>query len=231
MNTFLAFICIGFICLFGFFFPTATPCSEAVCGPRVSKCMLIKSCNCSMTPADLAGKNCSCCKDCFHCLGELFSDCCSCVGLCRAEVPVDPRMAMRSYVESLSPAEDQINLFELVTTEPLSPDAKWTVKTYPSLEPGFFYKFGVEHRQEELQSLTKLNCTVAFLKQCLSVEKCRSACASLGASSYRWFHTGCCECVGQSCIDFGIREGLCEECGELEELQQNVVNLPVADEL
>ncbi|KRY35524.1 protein twisted gastrulation [Trichinella spiralis] len=194
-------------------------CSEAICGPRVSKCMLIKSCNCSMTPEDLVNKNCSCCKDCFHCLGELFTDCCSCVGLCRASVPVDPRMAMRSYVESLNPAEDQISLFELVTAQPLSPDSKWTVHSFPTLEPGFFYKFNIEQRREEMESLINVNCTVAFLKQCLSVEKCRSACSSMGASAYRWFHTGCCECVGQNCIDFGIRESLCEECGELEELE------------
>ncbi|KRX39693.1 Protein twisted gastrulation [Trichinella murrelli] len=206
-------------------------CSEAICGPRVSKCMLIKSCNCSMTPEDLVNKNCSCCKDCFHCLGELFTDCCSCVGLCRASVPVDPRMAMRSYVESLNPAEDQISLFELVTAQPLSPDSKWTVHSFPTLEPGFFYKFNIEQRREEMESLINVNCTVAFLKQCLSVEKCRSACSSMGASAYRWFHTGCCECVGQNCIDFGIRESLCEECGELEELESNVVHSTKPDEL
>ncbi|VDP32620.1 unnamed protein product [Soboliphyme baturini] len=138
---------------------------------------------------------------------------------------------MRSYVESLSPAEDQLSLFEIVTSEPLSPDSKWTVKTYPSLEPGFFYKFNLEQRQRELQILVNATCTVAFLKQCLSVEKCRNACSSMGASSYRWFHTGCCECVGQNCIDYGVREGLCAECGELEELSENTVDAKLSDEL
>ncbi len=55
-------------------------CNEALCGPRVSKCMLIKSCNCSMKIDDLRNKNCTCCKDCIQCLGNLFTDCCSCVG-------------------------------------------------------------------------------------------------------------------------------------------------------
>ncbi len=55
-------------------------CSESRCGVRVSKCMLIKSCNCSMTPDDLKSQNCTCCKDCVKCLGNYFTDCCSCVG-------------------------------------------------------------------------------------------------------------------------------------------------------
>uniref|UniRef100_A0A915HKV4 Tsg N-terminal domain-containing protein n=1 Tax=Romanomermis culicivorax TaxID=13658 RepID=A0A915HKV4_ROMCU len=55
-------------------------CSEETCGAIVSKCMLLKSCNCSMTPADLVGKNCTCCRECVTCLGDLFSKCCACVG-------------------------------------------------------------------------------------------------------------------------------------------------------
>uniref|UniRef100_A0A915HLP8 Tsg C-terminal domain-containing protein n=1 Tax=Romanomermis culicivorax TaxID=13658 RepID=A0A915HLP8_ROMCU len=40
---------------------------------------------------------------------------------------------------------------------------------------------------------------------------------SLGASAVRWFYTGCCQCIGQYCIDFGISENLCEHCTDLEE--------------
>lgn len=50
-------------------------CNEAVCGSVVSKCLLTKACNC-----DYKAGNCTCCKDCNACLGNLFYECCSCVG-------------------------------------------------------------------------------------------------------------------------------------------------------
>lgn len=56
-----------------YFMDAANSCNEAVCASVVSKCMLTQSCKCDL-------KNCSCCKDCFSCLGELYSECCSCVG-------------------------------------------------------------------------------------------------------------------------------------------------------
>lgn len=51
-----------------------------------------------------------------------------------------------------------------------------------------------------------LNCTVAFLSKCMNWIKCKASCQAMGASSYRWFHDGCCECVGQNCINYGINE-------------------------
>jgi len=197
-------------------------CSEALCGPRVSKCMLIKSCNCSMTPEDLRNRNCTCCKDCYQCLGELFVDCCSCVGLCRPNDELGGNLSVRSSVQILKPAEDQLSLFELVTSEPLPADAKWTVKTFPALDPRFLQQFNITQRPGE-NAHVGANCTVAFLKQCLSLEKCETVCTSMGASSYRWFHTGCCECVGRTCINFGWLEGLCSECGALDETSRNRV--------
>ena len=51
-------------------------CNEAVCASLVSKCMLLKSCECNMLNKD----NCTCCKDCHKCLDRLYTECCSCVG-------------------------------------------------------------------------------------------------------------------------------------------------------
>lgn len=31
-------------------------------------------------------------------------------------------------------------------------------------------------------------------------------------TSCRWFHDGCCECVGHTCINYGINESRCLEC-------------------
>lgn len=53
-----------------------TACNEAVCASSVSKCLLLKSCECDMTNRS----NCTCCTDCHRCLARLYTDCCSCVG-------------------------------------------------------------------------------------------------------------------------------------------------------
>ena len=77
----------------------------------------------------------------------------------------------------------------------------------------------------EEETLVTVNCTVAYMGQCMSWNKCKASCTSMGSSSYRWssaadiyisqtqqkivafsqknilrwFHDGCCECVGSSC--------------------------------
>lgn len=50
-------------------------CQERVCASRVSACLLMEECDCSM-------ESCECCVDCIRCLGSLWKDCCDCVGLC-----------------------------------------------------------------------------------------------------------------------------------------------------
>jgi hypothetical protein len=50
------------------------------------------------------------------------------------------------------------------------------------------------------------NCTVVFLSQCMAEKKCEVSCRSMGASAYRWFTDGCCECVGHGCVSYGINE-------------------------
>ncbi|KAL6419592.1 hypothetical protein ACFW04_011310 [Cataglyphis niger] len=42
--------------------------------------------------------------------------------------------------------------------------------------------------------------------------KCQASCQSMGSTSYRWFHDGCCECVGNTCINYGIKESRCTQC-------------------
>lgn len=56
------------------------------------------------------------------------------------------------------------------------------------------------------------NCRVAFMAECTSLEKCRRSCKSIGASSYRWFHDGCCECVDRHCTHYGLKESKCLRC-------------------
>lgn len=54
------------------------------------------------------------------------------------------------------------------------------------------------------------NCTVAFINRYLSMTKCRQYCQALGAKHFRWFHDGCCECVSQYCLGYGIHEPKCD---------------------
>lgn len=51
-----------------------------------------------------------------------------------------------------------------------------------------------------------LNCTIAYIRYCWPTEECKIACASIGAKSFRWFKDGCCECVGDNCMKYGIDE-------------------------
>jgi len=215
------------------FSTTTTDCNDAICGPKINECTEIGSCNCSMTPDYSNWNNCICCKQCFRCLGALFFDCCPCLGLCRPRniLPVSISSSRRSSVSILNPQDDQINLFELITEESLHHD-KWTVKTFPAYDNSLYDELNITQHQRN-PDLQIRNCTVAFFKQCLSLEKCETVCKSMGASSYRWFHTGCCECVGKTCINFGWLEGLCETCRDLEqEIEEETRKLtPIDGEL
>ena len=35
---------------------------------------------------------------------------------------------------------------------------------------------------------------------------------------WRWFHDGCCECVGSTCINYGVNESRCRNCPESKDL-------------
>ena len=57
------------------------------------------------------------------------------------------------------------------------------------------------------------NCTVAFMSECTSLGKCKQSCKSMGSAKYRWFHDqGCCQCIGDTCIDYGLNEPQCLAC-------------------
>ncbi|CAG9821521.1 unnamed protein product [Phaedon cochleariae] len=186
-------------------------CNEAVCGSVVSKCLLTKSCNCDL-------KNCTCCKDCFNCLSYLYSECCSCVDMCPKPNDTGTVLSRKSHVEDF----DGVPALFSVLTE--SPDVmkRWDTKTFPvDIEYNHYgvkkqFKIKMQTAEQEviptIPDVITLNCTVAFWAQCMSWTKCRTSCQSMGASSYRWFHDGCCECIGEYCINYGINESRCTAC-------------------
>lgn len=55
-------------------------------------------------------------------------------------------------------------------------------------------------------------CTVSYFDKCVPLNECQTSCDSMGATSFRWFHNGCCECVGNSCLNYGNTYPKCREC-------------------
>ncbi|GFS15980.1 twisted gastrulation protein homolog 1 [Elysia marginata] len=203
----------------------AETCNEVVCGPLVSKCMLINCCDCEMT--DLT--NCTCCRECQLCLSKLYTECCSCVGLCPPP-DLDDELDKGSTVEHL---KDPIPALFDVLTEQEDPQQRWTSFTYAidlNLENKSSIKplhrgvtisknaddIVVDGNTAEGKPNSRIhNCTTAFFSSCMPVGKCKASCKSMGASKYRWFHEhGCCQCIGSTCFDYGLIEPRCLKCPE-----------------
>lgn len=66
-------------------------------------------------------------------------------------------------------------------------------------------------------------CSVTYFDQCLSLHQCVQSCDQMGASSFRWFHNGCCECAGASCINYGNMYPNCTECMQWQMLIAGVI--------
>ncbi|XP_008556510.1 twisted gastrulation protein homolog 1-A [Microplitis demolitor] len=190
-------------------------CNEAICASVVSKCMLTQSCKCDLV-------TCTCCKECFSCLSYLYDECCSCVDLCPKPNITDNPLSKKSHVEEF--AEPVPGLFQALTAEP-DPLERWITFTYPvDFDVSLFQpksekeiNYQMQTVEEEVHHPLKpnvmtVNCTVAYMAQCNSWNKCQASCQSMGATSYRWFHDGCCECIGDTCINYGINESRCLHC-------------------
>lgn len=123
-------------------------------------------------------------------------------------------LSKKSHVEDFQdPVPD---LFQALMTEPDTLD-RWHTFTFPvdidiaMYRPKFEkeIKMLTQNNEQEVaprKDIITLNCTVAYMSQCMSWNKCKSSCQSTGASKYRWFHDGCCECIGHTCINYGINE-------------------------
>ncbi|XP_063910308.1 twisted gastrulation protein homolog 1-B-like [Zophobas morio] len=198
-----------------FLTPKVNTCNEAVCGSIVSKCLLTQSCKCEL-------KNCTCCKECFNCLSYLYDECCSCVDLCPQPHEIDETLlSKKSHVEDFK--EPVPGLFDALTQVPDAQN-RWNITRMPinidlsHYGPKGHVKVVMQSGDQpgllpiESHNIITLNCTVVFMKGCRTWHKCRSNCESMGSNSYRWFHDGCCECIGQHCINYGINESKCREC-------------------
>ena len=67
------------------------------------------------------------------------------------------------------------------------------------------------------------------MSDCMPYNKCKSSCASMGASKYRWFHDGCCECVGPNCVGHGFDTSQCLQCPiKIVSEEDMVIDTPVS---
>lgn len=167
---------------------SVSACSRMQCAPIISKCQLIDACRCE------AKLNYTCYKACSHCLGDLYSECCGCVDICPKEDENDK--SLESHVKLFEQTND--DLFNLFADDGDLSD-RWHVHNVPITTTN---------------STVPMNCTMAFIASCVDMYKCESSCISMGASGYRWFHIGCCECVGKYCLNFGVNQIRCRNCPE-----------------
>lgn len=191
-------------------------CPRMQCAPIISKCQLIDACRCE------AELDFSCYKNCSHCLGELYAECCSCVGKFRQQIspptrshnickqsadlslstfpgvcPSEPEgdKSLESHVKMFNATNDE--LFDLFTSDG-DYSERWHVHTLPAVSP--------------TDTSVTTQCSMAFLSSCVDIYKCESSCIAMGAYGYRWFHIGCCECIGKYCPNFGINDIRCRDC-------------------
>ncbi|XP_063876865.1 twisted gastrulation protein homolog 1-B-like isoform X1 [Scylla paramamosain] len=207
---------------------TCHACNEVVCASVVSKCMLTQACKCDLTRSP--DNNCTCCRDCAKCLGYLYTECCSCLGMCEPREQVLDRTD--SQVGDLP--EPFPHMFRALTGEK-DTLLRWTSITFPidvdltdidvSTMNKNRYKLGaipVDNSQDTTQiDQVTVNCTVMYMSQCMSGNKCKETCRSTGATAYRWFFDGCCECVGSTCVNYGINESRCIQCSIIEDVDAN----------
>lgn len=208
---------LAFVLIVYFNQDASSTCNEAVCASIVSKCMLTQSCKCDL-------KNCTCCRDCYNCLDDLYYECCSCVEICpKSNDSADvSSLSQNSHVGELS--DNVSELFNALTQDE-DQSLRWVVYRYPVHQDLSFFSPQLDKEirfiavsssslSQDISTYEEemINCTVAFMSQCMPWNKCKKSCTSMGASRYRWFHDGCCECIGDPCLNYGINVNKCLKC-------------------
>uniref|UniRef100_A0A3Q2Q989 Twisted gastrulation BMP signaling modulator 1a n=1 Tax=Fundulus heteroclitus TaxID=8078 RepID=A0A3Q2Q989_FUNHE len=176
-------------------------------------------CFCELCQCRPSDGNCSCCKDCMLCLGNLWEECCDCVGMCNPKNYSDSPATSKSTVEELH--RPIPSLFRALT-EGEAP-INMMVVSFPVAEE-FTHHENLVSFLESLNSQpqnvsvpgnsihTEKMCTVVYFDDCVSIRQCKQYCESMGGSKYRWFHNACCQCIGPECLDYGSKAVKCLNC-------------------
>lgn len=48
-------------------------------------------------------------------------------------------------------------------------------------------------------------------------------------SVFRWFHDGCCQCVGSLCVNYGLNESRCRQCPETRDELDELIDEDLQD--
>ncbi|KAJ6653075.1 hypothetical protein lerEdw1_010161 [Lerista edwardsae] len=143
-------------------------------------------------------------------------------GLCDEQPTSAPRPALRSSMHNLmSPVPSLFRALMAISDN--DPPMGWSILTLPVEEELRQNHANVghlllgPHTGLALPHVAELNATVppcqsVFFNECLSMSRCRTACQSVGAWRYRWFHNACCQCVGPDCLGYGGAQPQCSRC-------------------
>jgi len=104
-------------------------------------------------------------------------------------------LSRKSHVEDLT--EPTPDLFAALTDD-RDILQRWLTFTFPvDLDIALFkpkldkeIKYKTINSEQEvipLKDLITVNCTVAYMSQCMSWNKCKASCISMGSSSYRYY--------------------------------------------
>ncbi|XP_053558310.1 twisted gastrulation protein homolog 1 [Bombina bombina] len=199
--------------IFCLLMPSSSGCNKALCASDVSKCLLQELCQCYVK-----GDQCPCCQECMLCLDTLWEQCCDCVGLCKENRGRRRQAAQRSSVEMLPiPVPSLFRALSTVQDEDSS--VAWRALSLPVTEE-LAQRSHKDHillsTHSAVMPTASLNasvpCTVLYINRCMSMRHCHHSCESTGSSAYRWFHNGCCQCVGPDCHGYGSKEPACQQC-------------------
>lgn len=114
----------------------------------------------------------------------------------------ETNVSYRSNLEFVK--EPQPDLFESLTELP-DPMGRWKVVTEEIM-------VNLTTDLTENLNSTNVPCTVAYLPDCMPFHKCKVSCTSMGAAALRWFHDGCCQCIGSLCPPRGFDRSQVHDC-------------------
>ncbi|XP_058876544.1 twisted gastrulation protein homolog 1-like [Acipenser ruthenus] len=193
----------------------AIGCNKALCASDVSKCFLQELCQCRVN-----GTRCPCCEECQLCLGAVWDQCCHCVGLCKVAHPSSPSLPASSRSSAHDLPSPSPSLFRALASLSDS-QAAWTVQSVPLSQELHHHRN--QHQTHVLLGANRdpvalaptnasAECSVLFFHDCLSLRGCLRGCESVGAPRSRWFHSGCCQCIGPDCLAYGVPHPACKSC-------------------
>ncbi|KAI1728881.1 twisted gastrulation (Tsg) protein conserved region domain-containing protein [Ditylenchus destructor] len=138
----------------------------------------------------------------------MLTDCCPCIGLCKPHNEKPTELHLRSSIQELNVNEDFPGIFEEQFAQL---ELDWRTYVFPVKQELNKYK-QIKELNNILGSPESTNCTLIYMNECMSHKRCEQTCKTMGASSLRWFHTGCCQCIGSFCLKYGSDKDRCNDC-------------------